>query len=509
VADGRAALAALRAAPADLLLSDVMMPQLDGFGLLRAIRADPALADLPVILLSARAGEEASAEGLETGANDYLVKPFSARDLAARVATNLELARLRRQGAAALREMNEALERRVAERTQALEAESVERRRVEAMLEQAQRLEAIGQLTGGVAHDFNNLLTVIIVQAESIMHAAAGNDRIVDMAKTTQRVAERGAQLTAQLLAFARRQLLRPQPVFLHRVMAAAGELVRRAAGEAITVEIDDGPGLWPCLVDATQFEAAIVNLAVNARDAMPEGGSLTVRLSNADVHDTEAQRLNLASGDYVVVSVTDTGPGMPADVQRHCFEPFFTTKDIGKGTGLGLSQVYGFARQSGGVATVESATGRGTTISLYLPRTDAAAEPAPKAAPETAAPIAGHHKTVLVVEDQSEVRDIVEFSLTELGYCVLAAPDGIEARRILESDEVIDLLLTDVVMPNRISGLELAQWARRVRQDIKIVLVSGYSRDISDADCGDFVFLEKPFRAAQLAKTIASALQG
>ena len=327
----------------------------------------------------------------------------------------------------ALRELNQTLERRVAERTRALEAETAERRRLQALAQQAQRLEAIGQLTGGVAHDFNNLLTVIIAQAESIIRAAPDNERVLGMAKSVHRVAERGAQLTAQLLAFSRRQLLRPEHVVLQRLMLATGDLVRRVIGEAITVEIDADPTIWPLLVDPAQFESAIVNLAANARDAMPGGGRLKIAMRNAAVTEAEALHLDLPSGDYVIVSVSDTGEGMSPEVQQRCFEPFYTTKDVGKGTGLGLSQVYGFARQSGGTATVESAEGNGTTISLYLPRTNT--EPEEAAPTSEAVAVSGRNRMVLIVEDQADVREIIEKWLRELNYRVLVSADGIEAR--------------------------------------------------------------------------------
>lgn len=507
VADGAAALAAVRQRRPDLLLSDVMMPRLDGFELVRAIRADPALADLPIILLSARAGEEASIEGLEAGADDYLIKPFSARELHARVRANLDLARLRREAAQALRQTQARLEGMVEERTRELQTEMAERQKVETALRQSQQLEAVAQLTGGVAHDFNNLLTVVIGQAESIIMAAEGNERIVRMATAAQRVAERGAQLTSQLLAFSRRQRLRPEAVIVGRVLAEIGDLVRRAVGETITVDIAADPLLWRSLVDSAQFEAAVLNLAVNARDAMPDGGNLTIEAGNRTVTAADAGGLNVGPGEYVRVAVCDTGHGMTPEVLRRSFEPFFTTKDVGKGTGLGLSQIYGFARQSGGTATADSVPGRGTTIALYLPRAmaEAAAESAPQPRP---APSSGQDRTILIVEDQEEVREVIEASLAELGFRTLSAPDGIAARRILESGQPIDLLLTDIVMPNGVGGVELAQWARRVRQDLKILLISGYARRNQAQPAPDgFPVLEKPFRQAELADAVAVAL--
>ena len=819
-ADGAEALSLLRSNRPDLLLCDVMMPRLDGFALLREIRADPALAGLPVILLSARAGEEASIEGLEAGADDYLVKPFSARELLARVGANLKMARLRgeferrlgadlramtrlheiglrclradaeereclaeildaaieisgaekgvvqlmdpetdtleiavqrgfdpaflgffrrvtregtgvaatalrsrarvlvedaeksplfadagaaaamratgmravqatplvssagkilgllsthwrephrtserelrlidlvarhaadylerRQGEAALsrlkdqlqaifegspmgvymaddqlrvrqinpaalpvfgriddpigrdlgevlhvlwpqayadevmgcfrhtlatgephhmaeramvrrdlgvleyyewridrvpleggrygvvccfrdisaqvlardtitqserrlRELNDSLERLVQERSRALEEEMAEKQRVQAALDQAQRLESIGRLTGGIAHDFNNLLTVVIAQAESI-GMVTRDERVTRMAAAAQRAAERGAQLTNQLLSFSGRQQLRPVTLATDTLIRGVGDLVRRTIGEEITVEIAAGPELWPVHVDPVQFEAAVLNLAINARDAMTGGGRLTISGRNERVAGAQAERLGLRPGSYIVTSVSDTGTGMSADVQRLAFEPFFTTKDVGKGTGLGLSQVYGFVRQSGGTAAIESAPGAGTRVSLYLPRAEAAAasQPAPVEARRRLHNGAG--KTILIVEDQADVRDIIEMTLEDAGYRIRTARDGVAARSILQSEESIDLLLTDVVLPNGVNGLDLAQSARRLRQDLKIVVMSGYLRELGERDLAGLTFLEKPFRQSDLAATVAAAISG
>src|SRR5579883_302933 len=409
-----------------------------------------------------------------------------------------------------LRRLTETLERELETRSRALEAEMAERRRAEAALQQSQRLEAIGQLTGGVAHDFNNLLTVIVGHAEGIAATAQGNPPLLRMAAAILRAAERGARLTSQLLAFSRRQKLRPITVTVDRLLANFDDLVRRAVGEAIDLELRGDEALWPVLVDAAQFESAILNLVINARDAMPDGGRIVIAARNSRVFGADATRLDLAPGEYVTVSVTDTGTGMQPHVREHAFEPFFTTKDVGKGTGLGLAQIYGFAKQSGGAATIESTIGSGTTVSLYLPRAEAPrAEDEPSA--KGAAHPAGRGKTVLLVEDQPEVRDVIEASLQGMGYRVLAAPDGVAAQKILEGDDPIDLLLTDVVMPNGVSGIGLAEAARRLRQDLKIVLVSGYARDEGRAGSvpEEFVFLEKPFRQDELANAVAAAFNG
>jgi CheY-like chemotaxis protein len=325
------------------------------------------------------------------------------------------------------------------------------------------------------------------------------------MAAAIETVAERGAQLTARLLAFARQQRLQPHAVALPQLLDTVGVLLGRAVGEAVAVEIGAAPEIWSSLIDAAQFEAAILNLAVNARDAMMGGGRLTIRAENAVIDAAQAFRLDVPPGDYVVVSVADTGTGMTEETQRRCFEPFFTTKDVGKGTGLGLSQVYGFARQSGGAVTLVSALGRGTTISLYLPRALGGVEERPGPTAEVAP--SGGGETVLVVEDQPEVREVVEMSLAQLGYRVLTAEDGPTARRILESDEPIDLLLSDAVMPNGLDGLELAERACALRPDLKVVIVSGYSPRQPNERQASFHFLAKPFRPADLARLLAVAL--
>jgi len=296
----------------------------------------------------------------------------------------------------------------------------------------------------------------------------------------------------------------------VQRAILNVGELVRRAVGEAVTVATSADPELWPSRLDPARFESAILNLAVNARDAMPEGGRLVIESHNVTVTAAEATRLDLAPSDYVRVDVTDSGVGMAPEVLRRAFEPFFTTKDVGKGTGLGLAQIYGFVKQSGGTATIESTPGEGTTVSLYLPRAETEIiEEQPSAIAREAA--RGNGKTILVVEDQPDVLEVIEMFLDGLDYRILTATDGVAARKLLESDEAIHLLLTDVVMPNGVSGLDLARDARRLRQDLKIILVSGYLRDIDNRSGGlkGLTFLEKPFRQTELADTIAAVLGG
>jgi DNA-binding response OmpR family regulator/nitrogen-specific signal transduction histidine kinase len=609
--DGEAALDAIRRSRPDLVVTDVMMPRLDGFGLLRAIREDPALRDLPVVVLSARAGEEAKVEGLEAGADDYLAKPFSARELLARVAANIALTRLRREAAEAVRS-SEAVAREQAERVQlALDAgaiigtwvwdirndrlvaderfarsfnlspkecgaglplakamesihgddqphvaqmvadalqsggayrceyrvrrqdggyrwveangrvdlgpdgapirfpgilididhrraietalremnEDLERRvqraiaerdRVEEELRQAQKMEALGQLTGGIAHDFNNFLTIVIGNVDMARRALTNNEvsragRAIDNA---QKGAERAATLTQRLLAFSRRQPLAPKPIDVDRLVAGMGDLLHRALGEIVGLETVSTAGLWKVEADPNQLEATILNLAVNARDAMPEGDKLTIETANVRLDEQYAgAHAEVAPGSYVLLAVTDTGHGMSREVLSKALDPFFTTKGIGRGTGLGLSMAYGFVKQSGGHLKIYSEEGQGTTVKIYLPRLLRVGEAVDEA---ESAPVdrIKRDRSILVVEDDDDVRAYTVEILRELGYRVLEAHDGPSALRLIErQDRPIDLMFTDVVMPG-MSGRELADRARAVQPELKIIYTSGYTRN-------------------------------
>nr|WP_294513258.1 ATP-binding protein [uncultured Rhodopila sp.] len=510
VRDGREALHAARANRPDLILSDVMMPRLDGFGLLAAIRADADLRDLPVILLSARAGEEARLEGLDAGADDYLVKPFSARELLARVRSNLDLARLRRAARDALRQANELLEQRVAE-------EVARRAQAEESLRQSQKMEAIGHLTGGVAHDFNNLLTVIGGGVETLQRLLAASPPPGDDTKIKRALsmiaqgAERAATLTHRLLAFARRQTLDPKPLDANKLVAGMSELLRRTLGESVALETVLAGGLWRTIADANQLENVLLNLAVNARDAMPQGGRLTIETANTYLDDAyAAEHEDVDPGQYVMVAVSDTGIGMDRDTLSRVFEPFFTTKDVGQGTGLGLSQVYGFIKQSNGHVKLYSEPGQGTAVKLYLPRltADRPDEAVAVAEEEVVAP--GRGETILVVEDEAAVREHAVTSLRELGYRVLSAGDAAAALRILARNQTIDLLFTDIGLPGGMTGRQLADAARARRPDLRVVYTTGYARNATlhggVLDLG-MELLPKPFGYAALASKIRAIL--
>ncbi len=511
VGDGQAALAAAKANPPDLILSDVMMPRMDGFGLLAGIRADRKLRDLPVVLLSARAGEEARVEGLDGGADDYLVKPFSARELLARVRSNLELARLRQEARDALRLANEKLEQRVAQ-------EMAQRAQAEESLRQSQKMEAIGHLTGGVAHDFNNLLTVIGGGVETLQRMLATVPLGSDAARVKRALgmiaqgATRAATLTHRLLAFARRQTLDPRPLDANKLVAGMSELLRRTLGESVALETVLAGGLWRTALDANQLENALLNLAVNARDAMPDGGKLTIETANTYLDEAyAAAHDDVTVGQYVMIAVSDTGAGMDERILERVFEPFFTTKDIGQGTGLGLSQVYGFIKQSNGHVKLYSEEGQGTVVKLYLPRL---LSDRPEGKPKTEEPRipAGQGETILVVEDEPAVREHSVASLRELGYRVLAASDGHAAMRVLTREAEIAVLFTDVGLPGGMTGRQLAEAARVLRPELKVVYTTGYARNAivhgGVLDPGTEL-LPKPFTYAALAAKIRTVLDG
>jgi signal transduction histidine kinase/CheY-like chemotaxis protein len=391
--------------------------------------------------------------------------------------------------------------------------EAARRERLEASLYQAQKMEAVGQLTGGIAHDFNNLLTAIMGSLEMIIRAGDGTGAPVrKYAAAAMRAAERGARLTQQLLAFSRRQMLRPEAVNLNRLLGDFEELMQRAVGESIDFALELDPGLARCRVDPAQFQSAMLNLVMNARDATQAGGRITIATANTVAGPgREPLDVELAPGGYVTATVRDTGSGMAPEVRAHAFDPFFTTKEVGKGSGLGLSQVYGFARQSGGDVSVESEPGRGTSVRLYLPSLGMPEE-ARAALAEEKEPREGPAKParVLVVEDDDAVLEAARTVLSDLGYATLAARNGAEALAILRRDEPIDLLFTDIVMPGGMNGITLAKEARQLRQDIKVLLTSGYDATVAERQGADsFEILPKPYRQSQLADKLAGVLGG
>jgi len=385
-----------------------------------------------------------------------------------------------------------------------------ERLAAEDRARRSQRLEAVGQLTGGIAHDFNNLLAVVIGSLDLLQMRVARDGEAVELAESALKAALRGADLTRQLLAFSRQQPLNAKVLAMDERISATMALLRRTLGERIEIRADLSPQLWPALADPVQFEAALVNLAINARDAMPNGGRLSIEAENFHLDDDYArQNAEVTPGDYVMIAVTDSGSGMPPEVAARAFEPFFTTKPPGEGTGLGLSMVYGFARQSRGHVKIYSEPGHGTTVRLYLPRaadvSSTAAEPRP-----ATAPAARRGERILVVEDNSEVREVAVAQLAALGYRVVEAENAEEALSILGRDDDIDLIFTDVVMPGPMNGDELARIARRQRPDLKVLLTSGFAKGAlhggPQSDLAN-IFLPKPYRQVELAAKLRAIL--
>ena len=402
-------------------------------------------------------------------------------------------------------------------------------RRAEDQLRQSQKMEAIGQLTGGIAHDFNNLLTGILGSLE-MLQARIRQGRIGEIGRYVEAAAnsaKRAAALTHRLLAFARRQPLDPSSLDVNELVALMEDLLRRSIGETIAMEFAPASGLWLTFCDRNQLETVLLNLAINARDAMPAGGKLAIGTRNTEVDRVASLYLDLKPGEYVCMTVADTGSGMTPDVIARAFDPFFTTKPIGQGTGLGLSMVYGFAKQSGGHARIESTPGRGTTVELYLPRHTGAAEETADAAAETAPvelsrsigeavpaegeqPVRGDSRsrergTVLVIEDEGAVRELVLEVLAELGLASLGARDGASALKILQSDARVDLVVTDIGLPD-IDGRALADCARALRPDLKFLFITGYAENAARTRgflAPGMAMVTKPFAVDALAERI------
>jgi signal transduction histidine kinase/TolB-like protein/FixJ family two-component response regulator len=402
---------------------------------------------------------------------------------------------------------------------EANEAEATDDTSADGARIQAQKMEALGRLTGGVAHDFNNLLTVVLGNATALrVHAEArGDSQAVRRAEMIERAAERGGRLAGQLLSFARKQMLRPDVVSVFRVLSATHELLAQAAGESTRVILQAEPGLWNCLVDPGQLESAILNLVLNARDAMPLGGNINISCHNVRIGRSLMRKSPAATGpggngDYVRIDVIDTGTGIPPELQKKVFEPFFTTKPVGQGSGLGLAQVHGFAGQSGGWVRLESTVGRGTTVSLFLPRAaDGAAEPS---AATNASVARGDNQTVVVVEPDEDLRATSCETLSRNGYRAVGVSNGSGALALLAADERIDVLLIEARLPGGVNGRILARSARQVRPDLCVLMTSGTMDDVPDEASrasldGDkrFDFVMKPYRAPDLVRMVSAVL--
>ena len=412
----------------------------------------------------------------------------------------------RDRATAALRALNDTLEQRVAERT-------AELMRAEEALRQSQKMEAVGQLTGGLAHDFNNLLAGISGSLE-MMNTRVTQGRFKDLEKymvAAQGAARRAAALTHRLLAFSRRQTLEPKATDADALVSGMLDLIRRTVGPSVEVAFAQTSGLWSALVDPSQLENALLNLCINARDAMPDGGRITIETTNRQVDLRQAAERDMPDGQYLVLSVSDDGSGMPPEVIARAFEPFFTTKPIGQGTGLGLSMIYGFARQSGGQVRIHSVLGEGTTISIYLPRHVGTAEIGEAAPQGTLMPVAEAGETVLVVDDEPTVRMLAMDVLSDLGYTAIEAADGAGGLHVLQSDARIDLLVTDVGLPGGMNGRQMADAARVRRPGLKVLFITGFA-EVALFSNGrlepGMAVLTKPFAMDDLAAKIRALIE-
>jgi PAS domain S-box-containing protein len=386
-----------------------------------------------------------------------------------------------------------------------------ERKQLEQQLIHAQKMDAIGKLTGGIAHDFNNMLTVVIGSLDRLKRSQKSDPSTLKRIDMALSGAMRCSDLTRQLLAFARRQPLRPQAVDLNDLVAGIADMVRRVLGDTIELTIEPGTALWPATTDPTQIESALLNLVVNARDAMPNGGRLLLRTANVTIGDREpASGGDLTPGDYIMVTVADTGVGIPSEIRDRVFEPFFTTKPTGHGTGLGLSIIYGFVKQSGGHIRLESEIGRGTSFSIYLPRATALeTEPRVRVVAQEGVPRARDGEVVLAVEDDETVRQIAVDALKDLGYAVHEAPNGRTALDLLRDQPRIDLLFTDFAMPGGLNGRDLAAQVSAQRPGVKVLLTSAYTDRLyaDGAPPLTLRFLSKPYREGELALAVRAAL--
>ena len=394
-----------------------------------------------------------------------------------------------------------------------LQSEIAQREAAEAQLRQAQKMEALGQLTGGIAHDFNNLLAVIIGNIELIQRAGGDAEKIERLAQGAIKGAQRGERLVRKLLYYARRQIIRPATVNPNQLFVDIENLTLRAIGEQIEMITTLSPLLAPVEIDPTEFETAILNLVINSRDAMTSGGRITIETQNVTIdRQFAASNPEVIPGPYVMIAVSDSGTGMPPAVLARAFDPFFTTKEVGKGSGLGLSQVYGFAKSAGGHVTIESELGIGTTVKLYLPKaSDRPIMPETASEPASLGP-ASSHETILVVEDDEDVLMVAAESLRGLGYQVETAVNAAQALDILRGDNPVDLLFSDVIMPGGMNGVQLTVEAWRIRPELKVLLSSGYTAAALKREHGlpdNLNIVEKPYQREELAKKLRLVIGG
>jgi signal transduction histidine kinase len=547
----------------DMVISDVVMPGMSGYDFCRTLKTG---SDVPVILLTGLSGPMELIHAIQSGADGFLTKPYSGDDLVRRVdrilesrrgraggsesapvavtllgekfvitsqkeqildllisafedlvRTNQELQRRRSELASAKAEVEgyaAGLEERVRERTADLEQANEDLqtalttgREAQEQLVQAQKMEAIGNLTGGMAHDFNNLLGIIIGNLDLLRKTRVDGAQAEELISEAIDAVTRGAELTRGLLAFARRQPLRLERVDVNALISRTAKLLKRTLGEDIRITLDLDPMLWPVVADPTQLEASITNLATNARDAMPKGGHLSIRTKRQlDAADDAAQHADVVPGDCVIIEVADTGTGMPRKILDRIFEPFFTTKEPGKGTGLGLSMVFGYVKQAHGHLSVHSEVGAGTMFRICLRRAGEEAEAVAASPPRTAS---GGKETVLVVEDNAAMRRIVVRHLRRLNYRILDAGNAAEAIATIER-EAIDLLFTDMILPDGLTGIDVARVALAKLPATRVIVTSGFPRADFFEQAGGLAnvrLLPKPYRSEDLGRAVREAL--
>jgi signal transduction histidine kinase len=508
-ADVNALTSALDEDTGTVLVAEEGLLRQDVAGLVAWVEHQPPWSDLPFLMLTSdreapsivRQREHLIGQLRNVALIERPVQPLT---LVSAVRSALRARRRQYQVRSYILERQQAedgLERRVEERT-------AELRVSEETLRQSQKMEAVGQLTGGIAHDFNNLLAGISGSLE-LLQTRMAQGRLTDLDRyinTAQGCSRRAAALTHRLLAFSRRQTLDPKPTNVNGLISGVEELIRRTVGPEITVEVVGAAGLWAVLVDPHQLENALLNLCINARDAMPGGGRITIETGNRWLDERIARERDTTPGQYISLSVTDTGSGMSPEVVARAFDPFFTTKPVGEGTGLGLSMIYGFVRQSAGQVRIYSEIGQGTTLCLYLPRHYGEAEEADILADLSKAPRAEQGQTVLVVDDEPSVRMLVTEVLEDLGYLAIEAADGPSAVRVLQSDVRLDLLVTDVGLPGGMNGRQVAEAGRSARPTLKVLFITGYAENAvlgnGYLDPGTQV-MTKPFAMDALAHRI------
>jgi signal transduction histidine kinase len=512
--DLEALVAELGAGAATLFIAEEALFGHDMGPLQEWVRTQPPWSDLPIVVLTSHRQDRRVLAWRQLllsnlGNVSMLERPVHPLTLTSTLEAAARARRRQHEVKALLEAREQAaaeLAQRVEEATAELREKMVERERMQDVMRQAQKMEAIGQLTGGVAHDFNNLLMVITAGLELLERDREGR-RTGMLIESMRTAAQRGAGLTRQLLTFARRQALHPEPVDLARQVGAMRELLDRSLGDNIHLETQCELGLWPIEVDATELELVVLNLAVNARDAMVDGGTITLKAENLSAAVGAASRGDLPAGDFVRLSVVDTGSGMTPDVQARAFEPFFTTKEVGKGSGLGLAHAYGFARESRGLLRIKSEPGHGTCIELLLPRSHKMPLGQGASSDEKSVKPTTQRWRILLVEDDNEVASLVSDMLKQLGHDVLRTASSAAALGALANGRPIDLVFSDIMMPGDMDGLELARELRQRRPNLPVLLTSGYPAQETIETSG-FQVLAKPYRVNELQAALAKAFR-